>query len=235
MVLVRGDDRETLQFYTRQGTDYTSDPLPGCWFSGPTGEFADPTLSPGAATVAWQENDGIWLSQVPASTDCERAAPRLEIPGASEPDFGPANVNPGPRPVVEPPRAPGPGPAPGPRGCCEPPADTTAPTLTLITRKTLKLRALLAGLKVSYRCSESCSTSASLRLDRRVAQRLRLPRTVAAGSSAAVTTGNVVLTPTRRAKRVLPRLPTVTMTLLVTARDGARNATSEQQRIVVRR
>lgn len=233
VVLVRGANREMLQFYERQDSGYGSAPAHTCTFGHPTGEFADPTLSPGATTVAWQENDGIWLSHVPAGAGCDGAEPRLAIPGGSEPDFGPANVNPGPRPVVGPP----PGPGPGRKVCCEPPADTTAPTLTLTSKKTLKLRALLGGLKLPYRCSERCSTSATLKLDRRVARRLHLPRTVATGSSATATAtaGTLLLTPTRRAKRVMRRLRKVTLTLGVTARDGAGNATSTQRRIMVRR
>jgi hypothetical protein len=217
VVLVRGANRETLQFYERQGSGYDFAPAHGCTFSEPTGEFADPTLSPGAATVAWHENDGIWVSQVPAGTGCDGAAPRLAIAGASEPDFGPADVN------------------PSPKACCEPPTDTTPPTMTLTIKSELKLRALLGGLKVRYRCSERCSASATLRLDPRVARRLRLPRTVATGSSAAATAGTLVLTPTRRAKRKLRRLRKVTLTLLVTARDGAGNATSKRRRMMVRR
>jgi hypothetical protein len=218
-VLVRGANRETLQFYERQDTGYGSAPAPGCTFSEPTGEFADPTLSPGAATVAWQENDGIWISAVPAGTGCDGAAPRLAIAGGSEPDFGPADVNPGPRTDV----------------CCQPPIDTTKPTVTLTVKATLRLRALARGLKVPYRCSERCSGNATLRLDRRVARRLRLPRSIATGSSAAATASTLVLKPARRAIRKLRRLRKVTLTLLVTARDGAGNATNTQRQIQVRR
>jgi hypothetical protein len=234
VALVYGNDHEILGIYKRQDAGFVTDPQRACYFVEPTGgEFVDPSLAPDATAVAWQEADGVWTSALQPDGCPREGSVRLIIAGGSEPDFGPANVNPGPRSSVEPP--PGTGPAPGPKVCCGPPSDRTAPTVTLTIKTTLKLRALLGGLKVPYHCSERCSTSATLRLGRRVARRLRLPRTVATGASATATAGTLVLTPTRRAKRVLPRLRKVTLTLLVTARDGAGNATSKQRRILARR
>ena len=94
VVVVRGSgEGESLQFYRRNGGGFDADPTPIRTFSEPTGAFADPTLAPGGGAVAWQEGDGVWTSAFPGD-DCAGAAPRLTIPGGSQPDDGPANVNP---------------------------------------------------------------------------------------------------------------------------------------------
>ncbi|MBB4662229.1 TolB family protein [Conexibacter arvalis] len=92
-------------------------PTPICSFSdpadGPLGRhFADPTLSADGRRLWWQEGDGVWTAPLPAGDDCAEIRPRLLIPGASEPDWSPAAVNPGPRPA---PREPAPGPEPDPQ------------------------------------------------------------------------------------------------------------------------
>jgi hypothetical protein len=116
IAFVRGDrDGNTIQLYRSNGFDAT--PTPTCVLSNPSpgalgARFADPTFSPSGNAIAWQEGDGIWTANLPAD-NCASAVPRLTIPGASEPDWGPAAVSPGPRQT-----APGPdtnvprGPAP---------------------------------------------------------------------------------------------------------------------------
>jgi hypothetical protein len=70
----------------------------------------DPTFSPDGKRLAWQEGNGVWTVSQPSIDDCN-IEPKLTIPGASEPDWSPANVNPAPRPVPTP--TPGAGPNPG--------------------------------------------------------------------------------------------------------------------------
>lgn len=109
IAFVRGDrDDNTIQLYSSGGL--ATRPTPTCTLSNPThgplgARFSDPTFAPGGGAMAWQEGDGIWTIALPPGR-CAEGAPRLTIPGASEPDWGPAAVNPGPRPQprVEQPR-----------------------------------------------------------------------------------------------------------------------------------
>ena len=55
----------------------------------------DPMWSPDGTAVAWTEPDGIWVKRDAAN--CDAPKPALVLPGASEGDWGPAAVNPGPR------------------------------------------------------------------------------------------------------------------------------------------
>ncbi len=101
IAFVRGDrDDNTIQLYGSGGL--ATRPSPTCTLSNPThgplgARFSDPTLAPGGGAMAWQEGDGIWTIALPPGR-CAEGVPRLTIPGASEPDWGPAAVNPGPRP-----------------------------------------------------------------------------------------------------------------------------------------
>ena len=66
------------------------------------GTFGVPTWSPDGASLAYHDGDGIHVAAVPAfangcTTDGATATPPVVIPGAKEPDWGPANV-PEPRP-----------------------------------------------------------------------------------------------------------------------------------------
>lgn len=63
-----------------------------------TGELeglSGPTFSPDSKELVWQEPDGIWFKTNLGV--CDGPQPRLLIPGGSEPDWGPARVDPGPR------------------------------------------------------------------------------------------------------------------------------------------
>jgi hypothetical protein len=100
LAVVRGEhDDNTIQLYRSAGT-FTSLPTPTCTLSepspGPAGKkFADPTFSPSGDAIAWQEGNGVWTEGLPAT--CSDGEPHLLIAGATEPDWGPADVNPGPR------------------------------------------------------------------------------------------------------------------------------------------
>ena len=109
IAVVRGEhDDNTIQLYRFTGT-FTSVPTPTCTLSqpspGPTGKkFVDPTFSPSGDAIAWQEGNGVWTEGLPAN--CVDGEPHLLIAGATEPDWGPADVNPGPRATPAPPTAP---------------------------------------------------------------------------------------------------------------------------------
>lgn len=114
VAVVRGElEDNTIQLYRSNGS-FTSPPEPTCTLSGPSAgpagkKFLDPTFSPSGDALAWQEGNGIWTEALPAN--CAEAKPYLLIPGATEPDWGPADVNPGPRAVPAPPAAPAPAPS----------------------------------------------------------------------------------------------------------------------------
>jgi hypothetical protein len=129
LVVVRGNSQETLLLLTMNGPPPAQPSLAGhacLGFSQPTGGFNDPTWSNDGLTLAWAEDDGIWVGAVPADLrGCVALpAPALRIPGATEPDFGPAAVAPGPRPGCENPGNPAPCSRP------DPPTTPTTPTPT---------------------------------------------------------------------------------------------------------
>ena len=86
-----------------------SDQLPeSCYFyDGPQGgKYASPTWAPDGARLAWAEGDGVHVASVPdfgagCTTDGATPTAPLVIAGASEPDWGPADVPPA-RPVIAP-------------------------------------------------------------------------------------------------------------------------------------
>ena len=94
LVALRGAAAETIRFYDLRGGTPVVSP---CFLSDPVGgSAADPTWAPDGSAVAWAEGDGVWATPVGAldSTDCSWGRPHLIIPGASQPDWGPANVTP---------------------------------------------------------------------------------------------------------------------------------------------
>src|SRR5205085_897343 len=115
------------------------------------------TWSQDGHTLAWQEGDGIWSISIPNISTCDSTSgqPALIIPGAAEPDFGPAAVNPGARPACGNPGNPAACPTPTPP-CCSP-ADYKARLNSLLSAelkalKKLKIRGLLRKhqVKVSF-------------------------------------------------------------------------------------
>jgi WD40-like Beta Propeller Repeat len=57
----------------------------------PNTRIESPSWSPDGKRLAWGEKNGIWSSPITTAADCG-AAPKLLIPGGSEPDWGPANA-----------------------------------------------------------------------------------------------------------------------------------------------
>ena len=75
-----------------------------CALSGAVGAYDDPTWSPDGAALAWAESDGIHALAVgDVASGCVGSTPAtLLAAGGFRPDWGPADVNPGPRPTTTP-------------------------------------------------------------------------------------------------------------------------------------
>jgi hypothetical protein len=133
IAVVRGDNREEIWLYATNGAP-PAVPSAKCALTGAVGgKFYRPSWSLDGSTLAWQEGDGIWSAPIPdltaVSPDCSTISSRLVVPGGTQPDFGPAAVNPGPRPGCGNPGNPaacsGPSPTPTPG-----PTPTPTPTPT---------------------------------------------------------------------------------------------------------
>jgi hypothetical protein len=162
--LVRGSGN-SIQLYSVTGLSTAPQMWP-CPIVGATGgEFGKPTWAPSGAAIAWAEADGIWTS--PVGSDCSSLAPRLTIPGASQPDWGPADPGAAAAAAAAAPAAPAP--APAPRATPARPAST----LGVAAPRSIRRAALLhRGLRVSVTCTERCKVAATLRYGhRRIARR----------------------------------------------------------------
>jgi len=204
-------DGATLRLYTLTGPP-PAPPTFACDFINPTGSFFRPTWSPDGGRLAWQEDDGIWVADF-----CAQGS--LVIPGGKAPDWGPADVS-------SPPSSPGGTGGPGPGGSAGP--DVTAPVLGANLARRATRAALLRGLIVRVTCSEACTVSAQLLLDRRTARRLGLAAaTVTIGRAskrlAGAGSAKLRLRPSAQARRRLRRGRLGKVTIRVRATDKAGN------------
>lgn len=99
LAAVRGYGNSThIIWYTVNGNAKTGPapavPTPEC-LTGELEGLAGPSWSPDSKALVWEEPDGVWFKSNVGV--CDSPQPSLLIPGASEPDWGPAKVNPGPR------------------------------------------------------------------------------------------------------------------------------------------
>jgi hypothetical protein len=146
LAVVRGDNQETVALYAMNGAPPAL-PFPftgNCALLGATGGFSDPTWSTDGTLLAVQDGAGVSVVPVPTLTTCGPASP--VIPGASEPDFGPAAIVPGARPPCANPGNPTP--------CGETPrsTDTTPPETKLTRRPARKTRT--ARVAIAFRSTE---------------------------------------------------------------------------------
>jgi hypothetical protein len=250
LAIVRGDNNETLVLYTTAGVPpaSTAAPTAQCVYSGATGgRFFNPARSQDGQTLAWQEGDGIWTAQLNTLSDCSANPPAaLRIPAASEPDFGPAAVNPGPRPRCGNPGNPvacvGP-----PPPCCAPPGPRVDPVavrraLKALAEKVVRrltrigVRGLLrkGRLAVGFDAPAAGTLSTALTAGRASASR---PVVIARGRRAYQAAGNakLIIKPTSQGTRLLRRAPRQRVTLRLTFKPTSAEATSVQRQIRTRR
>jgi Tol biopolymer transport system component len=94
LALVRGYGSDThITWYTTNGAAL---PTPQC-ATGKLEGLYGPTWSPDGQSLAWGEPDGVWVK--PSALDCT-VQPSLVVPGATEPDWGPAGVGAAARPKL---------------------------------------------------------------------------------------------------------------------------------------
>jgi opacity protein-like surface antigen len=109
LALVRGYGADAqLVFYAVHGDVAAGGtpplPDPACWTGNAEG-LAGPSWSPDGRAVAFQQPEGVEVMPLPSVVPggCPGASSStLVLPGASEPDWGPAPVNPGPREAAPP-------------------------------------------------------------------------------------------------------------------------------------
>jgi WD40-like Beta Propeller Repeat len=133
-----------------------------CVFDAPAGvSFDSPSWAPDGTALTFAQGGSIWTMSVGPTlvSGCAGVVPTLVIPDGSLPDWGPANVNPGPRSATPPPGSGG--------------ATTLAVTLT--APKTGTIRALRKrGIKVTTSVSVACQGVVALVVLKPEAKRLKL-------------------------------------------------------------
>lgn len=117
--------------------------------------------------------------------------------------------------------------------------DVTAPDLTLLVAVRANLRSVLrSGLSFKALCTEICVFLGELRLDARMAKRLKLPQVIGRATAqtlAANAQTKIRIKVTAKARRKLARLSSVRLTVRGTATDAAGNAETENKRVTLRR
>jgi hypothetical protein len=105
-------------------------------YSGTEATLASPSWSPDGTALAFAHAQGIEVLPLPQVVpgDCPGAGSgRVAIPGGAEPDWGPADVNPGPPP-------PPPPPPPCQSAGCKPPEHRLTPRQTCLAKPTKRTR-----------------------------------------------------------------------------------------------
>jgi hypothetical protein len=200
---------------------------------GPLAGLSSPSWAPDGDALVWAEPDGIWTMNH-AGTCADQ--PRVLIAGASQPDWGPAPVNPGPREVPPPPeRRDPPLPPPVEERRAPPPARAVRPSVGAPrTRAALAKR----GVRVGYACPAACTVAATLVADRATGRRLKLKgaRVVARGTRRlrAAGTATVVLRPARKlGGRVVELRRRATFTVKITVTVAGAKAQTFTRKVVV--
>lgn len=188
--------------------------------------FHAPTWAPDNVRLAWGMPQGIEVHA--DALNC--AAPiTLVLPGASQPDWGPAAITPGPRG----------GGAGGGGGVPTPGGGGTSDRATLsITRPKSIGQVASRGLKVNVRCRTACRLKGSLRVDAKGAKRLGVRRTRPIGSTSGrltrAGTKTLTLKPSRKHRGRFARLRRVKLTARVTV-TGPGKAQTLTKSVTVRR
>jgi hypothetical protein len=150
-------------FYDVSGFDSAPAPL-GCAFSDDNGSEIGPTSwSPDGRSVAFATADGIWVGTIGDPASCNGWSMKLVIPGALEPDWGPADPGPGSAAGAPPPAGADAG-EPGGPGT----GDAGAAAATVRVSARVRRAALLRrGLPVAVSCPAACKIDAVVRSGRR--------------------------------------------------------------------
>jgi WD40-like Beta Propeller Repeat len=174
----------------------------------------DPSFSPDGTRIAWELGDGVHVQPVYDLSSCTQPAGGFVIPGAKQPDWGPADVpaTTGPPPPPEPPQPP-----PGDDGPLEE---------ALVAPKGKLSTALKKGVKVTIRCSSPCTASGDLQYKKKV---------VAKGKKAINGKGTLVLKFTVKGKKQLKRLKKAKLAISVTAVDGENRASAANGSVTLKR
>jgi hypothetical protein len=177
-------------------------------YDAPAGRFSAPTWAPGGARLAWSDDEGVKVVDVPdfsggCTTDGASPSPRLIVPGGREPDWGPAGVPP-PRPAGSGPV----GTAPTGAGSAAPGARAGGVRVRVVraTRRTALLRVQTPG---------AGRLSATARLGRKVVGRAR-PRRVTTRPAAL----RLTFTPAGRRLLARARARSVRVTVVFSAMGG---------------
>lgn len=185
------------------GTLLVPDPTIGCVTTA-TADIAGPTWSPSGTALAWYEAGAIHVWDDVGR--CGGASSMPVIPGGSEPDWGPADVNPGPRE--------GEGVPSPPPGGGKPPVDTgkgtkpgtkspAKPSVKLVSGVRLRT-ALAKGFRVRLTNARPGKLTVIVKQGK---------RKVASGSGKATKSGTATVTVrfTKAAKQALRRRKSVTL------------------------
>lgn len=98
LAFVGGDGDSQLRVMAMQGPEPAKPAV--CFFYGPpAGAYDSPTFSPSGRALAFADADGVKVADLPdfsggCTTEGASPTPRLLVAGASEPDWGPADVPP---------------------------------------------------------------------------------------------------------------------------------------------
>ncbi|CAB4949525.1 unannotated protein [freshwater metagenome] len=213
LAYVTGPEHKELWLYrAKGGHPYVPE---NCYrLTDGVGRINSPSWSPDGTTLAFADDTGVNVLPLPSfASDCgtptAEHTKRLLIPGATNPDWGPADVPPA-RPTPAPVPAPAPAPKPGGPGTKPTPTKNTTTTpngaaITLTTRVRLRT-ALRKGLTVRVSGVKAGTVKAVA---------LHAGRTVASGRAKVGRTGKapVKLTFTKKARRSLAKRTTVKLAL----------------------
>jgi len=199
---------------------------------GPEPTLSDPSWSPNGQSLVWSEAGNLWT--IDRADTCE-GQPRQLLAGGSDPDWGPAPVNPGPRETPPDERRPEPErPQPQPRR-----PQPRAAAKPVVKAPKSPARFATAGLRVSYRCAGACTVSATATVDRATARALRVRSGARLGSGARrlkrAGTATVVVRPAAALRRRLARLRGARVTVRVVVRAAGAKARTYRALVVLRR
>ena len=223
-----GENNSTLTLYSTAGVpstfrDGADDPEINpvvCYrYSGAAGgEFGIPTFAPGGNRIAFSEGDGIHIADVPdfgggCTLSGATENPPLVIPGATQPDWGPADV---------PPARPAGGSGGGGNGGGQ------ASSLAITVSGSKLKAALRKGLKVSVTVPSAGKLSATA---------TKKGKTVAKAAKKSVKAGKQSLTLkfTKAARRSLARSRSVKLTVKVTLAPKGGAAKTTTQAVTLKR